>query len=435
MYNAGYHTRRKRHIPPILIILLVVIVALIGFLLWRGLHIGSVGKLEVTEAKTDAQTLSWSKVGRAEQYEIYRVNGDEQTLLDTVAAGGATDYTVTGLKSATLYQYRVIATRTFLGKTRRSKAVDLMAYSAPESVKEVTAATESKDSLTARWEAVKDAEGYEVSFAKAGGQAQVTQITQCNYTADKLTEGEQYEFKVRAYVAADEQKTFGEWSPVATAKVIKAVDMTGIDVTKPMIALTFDDGPDFQNVTTRILDVLKKYNAHASFFQLGDRSSELPKLITRIAQDGHEVACHTYDHSHYGKKVTESDIVKGNDAIEAACGTRPDAFRSPGGMTTDIIRKTCIAEGMPIYYWSVDTEDWKSRNADSVYNKVVSQASDGDIVLMHNIYPSTADAVERIVPYLVDKGYQLVTVAQLVQAKTGKPPEPGVQYYTATHTN
>ena len=113
-------------------------------------------------------------------------------------------------------------------------------------------------------------------------------------------------------------------------------------------------------------------------------------------------------------------------------GEKTMMVRPPGGFVSSTMRKTVP---VPMIYWSVDTEDWKSRNADSVYNKVVSQASDGDIVLMHNIYPSTADAVERIVPYLVDKGYQLVTVAQLVQAKTGKPPEPGVQYYTATHTN
>ena len=87
---------------------------------------------------------------------------------------------------------------------------------------------------------------------------------------------------------------------------------------------------------------------------------------------------------------------------------------------------------MPLYYWSIDTLDWKSKNADAVYNKVMKQVKDGDIILMHELYDSTAAAVERMVPELIKQGYQLVTCEQLVYAKTGKKPVPGTQYLNAT---
>ena len=181
--------------------------------------------------------------------------------------------------------------------------------------------------------------------------------------------------------------------------------------------------------------ILKEYGGHATFFQIGVRAADLSEKLASILEAGHELGCHTYDHSHYGDAVTPNDIVSADDAIEEACGQRPTVFRSPGGMTTDLIREVCTSENMPIFYWSIDTEDWKSRDADSVCDIVMNNVSDGDIILMHNVYESTVEAVERIVPFLVDKGYQLVTVSQLVQAKTGKPPVPGTQYVTATETN
>lgn len=83
---------------------------------------------------------------------------------------------------------------------------------------------------------------------------------------------------------------------------------------------------------------------------------------------------------------------------------------------------------MIIAYWSVDTEDWKSRNPAQIISRAEHGAYDGSIILMHDIYGSTADAVEKIVPALVKKGYQIVTVSEMIQAKTGKAPQAGQQY-------
>jgi peptidoglycan/xylan/chitin deacetylase (PgdA/CDA1 family) len=90
---------------------------------------------------------------------------------------------------------------------------------------------------------------------------------------------------------------------------------------------------------------------------------------------------------------------------------------------------------MPLYYWSLDTEDWKSRNADKVYDTVMKHVKDGDIILMHEIYSSTADAVAKIVPALIEQGYQLVTCEQLIAVKSGANPQAGQQYVNATTIN
>ena len=86
---------------------------------------------------------------------------------------------------------------------------------------------------------------------------------------------------------------------------------------------------------------------------------------------------------------------------------------------------------MSLYYWTVDTRDWKTRNAKKTISKALS-AKDGDIILMHDIYKQTADAVEKIVPKMLKKGYQFVTVSELIKIKTGKEPKAGVQYMSGT---
>ena len=151
---------------------------------------------------------------------------------------------------------------------------------------------------------------------------------------------------------------------------------------------------------------------------------------------GCELGNHTYDHKQYGKNVSASSIQNGAEAISnAAGGAKVTCFRSTGGMTTDAMRDECRKEGVPLYHWSLDTEDWKSRDAEKVYDVVMSQIKDGDIVLMHEIYESSAEAFEKIVPELLSQGYQFVTCDELITAKTGAPPEPGTQYKSATVIN
>ena len=427
-FRAPRGRRRSVLVLPLAVLLLVLGAVFVV----RNIMVSRVKGFEVASATADRQVLSWESVGGADSYDIYDNRGE---LLAELDARGDTQYAVDGLQSGTRYTYTIVAVKNFLGK-HFGEAMGCSAYTKPETVRAVTA-TNAETGALLRWEG-SGMNGYEVQYTDESGAVKLMEtqsIGADGMSIPDLKAGVQYTFQVRSFVQDGESRIYSDWVSAEPLIAAHAQDLTGIDLTKPMVALTFDDGPDYDGITGRILDTLKKYGGHASFFQLGDRAAELPEVMERIAAEGHEIACHTYDHKHMGSDVTEYDIVHGDDVIEQASGKRPSAFRSPGGDTTELIRQTCMYEGMPIFYWSIDTQDWRSKNADAVYNAVMNNVSDGDIVLMHNIYSSTADAIERIVPELVEQGYQLVTVSQLVQAKTGEPPIPGTQYISATVTN
>ena len=196
-----------------------------------------------------------------------------------------------------------------------------------------------------------------------------------------------------------------------------------------MIALTFDDGPGFRGETEIILDALEKYHAKATFFTVGNRLLTKPESLKRKLEMGCEIGSHTWDHDRYGEDVTKEDIVKCNAIIKEVTGQTPTCFRSPGGATNAFIRRVCKEEGLPIFYWSIDTKDWKYKDAARLYEEVILRVRDGDIVLMHEIYESTAMGLEAVLQALSKRGFRFVTCSELVLAKTGKPPEPGIQYW------
>ena len=206
---------------------------------------------------------------------------------------------------------------------------------------------------------------------------------------------------------------------------------------KPMVALTFDDGPGYNACSGKILELLEQYQAKATFFMIGKNVRRLPKATKRRLVMGCEIGSHTWDHDRYGSQVTLEDIVNANREIEKACGQPPTCFRSPGGSTNEFIRNVCKGCNLPIFHWSIDTNDWKYKDADWTYRVVTNSVKDGDIVLMHEIYDSSYYALKRILPELIDRGFQFVTCSELILAKTGKAPEPGVQYCSATsvHNN
>lgn len=199
-----------------------------------------------------------------------------------------------------------------------------------------------------------------------------------------------------------------------------------IDPSKPMVALTFDDGPQ-PSVGNRIMDCLAQYGGKATFFMVGSRVSSYKTEVQRMVAEGHEVANHTMNHKYLqklGAGQIQEEVRRGNDAIEAACGVRPTLLRLPGGNHN----ATVVANThMPMIQWNVDTLDWKTRNADKTTSAVLDRVKDGDIVLMHELYTSTADAVERIVPELARRGFQMVTVSEMANAR-GKSLQAGHLY-------
>lgn len=187
-----------------------------------------------------------------------------------------------------------------------------------------------------------------------------------------------------------------------------------IDPSKPMVALTFDDGPDVQ-VDGVLMDELEKVNGRATFFVVGQRVEKFPEDIKNTVERGHEIGNHSYDHdihlSSKGQDYIRNEFDKTDDAVEKAAGVRPALVRLPGGNISNDV-KAVVKK--PLIFWSIDTEDWRSRDAEKTQNSILSQVKDGDIVLMHALYLSTAQACKTVIPELHARGYQLVTVSEMI---------------------
>lgn len=197
----------------------------------------------------------------------------------------------------------------------------------------------------------------------------------------------------------------------------KEIPASGIaDPGKPMVALTFDDGPH-PKYTTEIVEALKKNDARATFFVLGSRAEEYKSTINTIVENGNEIGNHTYSHrelTRLKKPEIKSEIKKTSDILEAITGKVPFLTRPTYGSVNENVK---ICAGSPLILWSVDTLDWKSRDKEKIVHRTLSMVKDGDIILMHDIYKSTADAAKVVISELRARGYQLVTISQLYQAR------------------
>lgn len=200
--------------------------------------------------------------------------------------------------------------------------------------------------------------------------------------------------------------------------------------TDKLVCFTFDDGP-YAPVTNKIFDTLEKYNGKATFFVVGDRAGTYSDEIERASKMGCEIGSHTYSHVNLNTLSIDEmqrEINKSCKVISKFSHKKVKVLRPPEGAANDTVKANV---GMPMVMWSVDSRDWESRNADSVYNMVMDNVYDGSIVLMHDLYPSTADAVARLVPELSRQGYKFVTFSELMKIR-GVDVEPGEKYFSAT---
>ena len=185
---------------------------------------------------------------------------------------------------------------------------------------------------------------------------------------------------------------------------------------RPMLALTFDDGPG--QYTDELLDCLEENNAHATFFMLGQNVSAYPDAPKRMLEIGCEIGSHSWDHTQLttididavAKQFSDTD-----DALMQACGQTSSVARAPyGDGNTDIYNTV----NKPFFMWSLDTEDWKLMDADGDYNAVMNgDLTDGSIILMHDIHEPSVKAALRLIPDLIAQGYKLVTVSEMAEAK------------------
>ncbi len=172
----------------------------------------------------------------------------------------------------------------------------------------------------------------------------------------------------------------------------------------PMVALTFDDGP-YIRATIPILDTLKEHNSVATFFVLGNRVPRHKEIVKRIVHEGNEIGNHSYNHKQLttlSSKELKEQIDKTQETIIEVVGSAPKIMRPTYGSYNNRLKSQVK---MPMILWSIDTEDWKYRDAEKISKHILENVKDGDIILMHDMYISTAEAVEIIVPALINRGF------------------------------
>lgn len=188
-----------------------------------------------------------------------------------------------------------------------------------------------------------------------------------------------------------------------------------VDPSRPMVALTFDDGPGSR--TGDLLEALKQYNAHATFFMLGKNVASYPDTVRRMKEYGCETGNHSYEHANLSKMSGDDirkDLAQADQNIKNVTGIKAPVMRPPYGAVSDALRENAEK---PMILWNIDTLDWKTRNVQQTIDNVMNDVKDGDIILMHDIYTETIDAALELIPKLEQEGYQLVTVSELAQAK------------------
>lgn len=188
------------------------------------------------------------------------------------------------------------------------------------------------------------------------------------------------------------------------------------DKKRPLLALTFDDGPG--QYTETLLECLKENNAHATFFMLGENVEAFPEIPPKMLEAGCEIGSHSWDHPDLTTLSLEnvaSQYSRTDDALIASCGQAATVARAPGGAWTQDIIDTV---DKPFFFWSLDTLDWKLRDVDADYDAVMNgDLTDGSIILMHDIHEPSVQAALKIIPDLVSLGYKLVTVSEMAAAK------------------
>lgn len=188
-----------------------------------------------------------------------------------------------------------------------------------------------------------------------------------------------------------------------------------IDNESKLIALTFDDGPNYN--TNKVLEVLEKYNVPATFFVLGSKIKGNEYILNRIVASGSEIGNHTYNHlllTKYDEDKIKEEIESTSNLIFDVAGVYPTLLRPSYGSVNSRIKKV---SNMPIIIWDIDTLDWKYHNSKRIAKRVINKVGDGDIVLMHDIYSATANSLSIIIPELQNKGYTFVTVSELFYYK------------------
>lgn len=357
--------------------------------------------------------LSWTNLSKsADSYRIYRKNGNGWKLIKTIKNKNTTTYTDKSVKVNSTYTYTIRQVQGNVLGSYNTKGISTKFCKAPK-----LNITHSPDGVFLSWTKPAVGTGYYIDRKSESQKswkrvATVGKITKLSVYTNSSVPGEKNYYRVR----------------VRGTNLVTAEKMIyGIDATKPVVALTFDDGP-YTPVTRSILNTLENNKGRATFFVVGNRVSEYSEVLKEAFEQGCQIGNHTYGHvtlTTANNSVIDYQINATNNAVKEVTGKAPVIVRAPGGAVNNRVLNRV---DYPFVGWNVDTLDWKSLDSQKIFAEIKRSTDDGDIVLMHDLYRSTATAVESAVPWLTDNGYQLVTVSELMQIKNVDF-KPGKVYY------
>ena len=188
------------------------------------------------------------------------------------------------------------------------------------------------------------------------------------------------------------------------------------DPAKKTVALTFDDGPNGSK-TLRLVELLHQNKMHATFFMVGNRMATAPNVIKEVLKTGNEVGSHSYNHKNL-TRLTKEELLEEekstNLIYKSITGQDLKLLRPPYGNVNDTMKQNL---NLTFINWNLDTEDWRYRNTNHIYDSVINKVKDGDIILMHDLYETTIEAVEKLLPELYVRGFQVVSVSELANIK------------------
>ncbi|PWB25246.1 polysaccharide deacetylase family protein [Flavobacterium sp. HTF] len=189
--------------------------------------------------------------------------------------------------------------------------------------------------------------------------------------------------------------------------------------TEKKIALTFDDGPTI--FTLEVLELLKKYNAKATFFCIGKNIEAHPEILKKVIEEGHLVGNHSYSHSDFfdfytAKKITE-EIQKTDLLLEKYTSKKINFFRPPYGVTTPSIRRALKVTGHKVIGWNIRSLDGGTKNQDLIFNRIIKRISPGGIVLLHDTAPHSVLVLEQFLQFLQQNNYKVISTEELLNLK------------------
>lgn len=363
-------------------------------------------KIESVTAKNGSATVKWKSCPNATGYLLYKKTSQNGSFVKiAVLKKGTVSYTdKSGISGTVSYALKQVNGQCV---SALSKAVSVTGNAPTPAAPKNLQVRNSPNGVTLRWSKTTGGVKTEIMRKSAGEWKKVATVSASvtSYTDKGALYSRKNTYVIRSLSSS------GKRSANSNAASVYAVNPK-----KKMVALTYDDGP-YRPVTTSILDTLKNNGARATFFVVGSRLSTYSDCLKREAEQGCEIGCHTYNHTTLtsaSDATVKSEIAKTNELIKEYTGQTVKIVRAPGGSVNARVKSVV---SYPLVNWSVDTRDWSNRSSSVTYANFKKSVRDGSIVLMHDLYPSTAQATKSIVSYLKQNGYQIVTVSEMMDAK------------------